>query len=333
MAISKIHAALLCAVFLATGCTPQYNQGVSSGPAVSTHTYVGEKVAVLRSELTRLQEQTNQQRGQFESLRQQNIQESQQYYATVADMNARLQIGTTPGNPILAQQLNTAQSQLASIAVLAQQTSQLASDVSSSSSSSSYLLESIRAARSLSGAVDEDHRQLRILEDDTNRTAIQIDRLSTELTSDVARQQQYVNTERNNLNTLSVAVAGGQLYGSSLSNRLNASAGGGNAIPLAASQNSRPLVLIRFDRANVRYENALYQAVKTALDRRPNATFEVVSLAPATAAQSAMGLTTAQRNAESVVRSMTSMGLPPDRIQVTTSAGQVSVNEVRIFVH
>lgn len=331
MVISKINAALFCAALLVTGCTPQYNQTITPGSMASTHTYVGEKAATLRGELTRLQEQTNQQRSQFEALRQQQIQESQQYHATIADLSARLQVGTTPGNPLLVQQLNVAQGQMASVAALAQQTSQLAAEVSSSSTTSSYLLESIRAARSLSGAVDEDHRQLRILEDDTNRTAIQIDRLMTELTSDVARQQQALNIERNNLNALSVSVTGGQLFGTSLSNRLNAVSAPVATLP-ASVQNSRPLVLIRFDRANVRYETALYRAIKTALDRRPNATFEVVSVAPVSAAQSAMGLTTAQRNAEAVVRSMTSMGLPPDRIQVTTTAGQVSVNEVKVFV-
>ena len=92
----------------------------------STHTYVGEKAATLRGELTRLQEQTNQQRSQFEALRQQQIQESQQYHATIADLSARLQVGTTPGNPLLVQQLNVAQGQMASVAALAQQTSQLA---------------------------------------------------------------------------------------------------------------------------------------------------------------------------------------------------------------
>ncbi len=329
MVISKINAALFCAVLLVTGCAPQYNQGVSSFPV--TNTFVGEKVASLRGELVRLQDQTNQQRSQFEGLRQQQAQESQQYHATVAEMSARLQVGTTPGNPILVQQLNSAQAQLASIAGLAQQTSQLSSEVTASSTTSAYLLESIRAARSLSGAVDEDHRQLRMLEDDANRVAIQIDRLSTELTSDAARQQQAVNIERNNLNTLSVAVSGGQLFGTSLSNRLNAVAAPVSALP-ASARNDRPLVLIRFDRPSVRFEKQLYQAIKTALDHRPNATFEVVSIAPASAAQSAMGLTTAQRNAESVVRSMTSMGLPPDRIQLMTSAGAVNVNEVKVFV-
>src|SRR3546814_14746741 len=53
---------------------------------------------------------------------------------------------------------------------------------------STYLLESVRAAYGLSGAVEEDHRQLAVLEDDTNQTVVMVDRLLTELSDDIRRQ-------------------------------------------------------------------------------------------------------------------------------------------------
>ena len=43
----------------------------------------------------------------------------------------------------------------------------------------------------------------------------------------------------------------------------------------------RPLVVIRFDRANVPYEQALYTAVSRALERRPQALFDLVAVAHA----------------------------------------------------
>ena len=90
---------------------------------------------------------------------------------------------------------------------------QLSTKVAATSGVAGYLLDSVRAARNLSGAVDEDHRQLRVLEDETNSTTVLIERLLTELSTDVQRQQQYVSNERNNLNTLAVSIKNGQLYG------------------------------------------------------------------------------------------------------------------------
>ena len=45
------------------------------------------------------------------------------------------------------------------------------------------------------------------------------------------------------------------------------------------SGDDRPLVVIRFDRRNVKYQ-VLYDAVSRALERRPNARFELVAVSP-----------------------------------------------------
>ena len=39
-------------------------------------------------------------------------------------------------------------------------------------------------------------------------------------------------------------------------------------------------MVIRFDRPNVAYQDALYTAVKAALDRKPSAAFDVVAMTP-----------------------------------------------------
>ena len=99
----------------------------------------------------------------------------------------------------------------------------LANRVASDSSMAAFILESVRATYGLAGAIDEDHRQLAILEDETNRTAVLIDRLLNELSEDVSRQTAYVGNERRNLTTLSLAVKNGELLGTSLANRAYAS--------------------------------------------------------------------------------------------------------------
>ena len=80
---------------------------------------------------------------------------------------------------------------------------------------------------------------------------------------------------------------------------------------------------------------ALYTAINRALARRPQAGFDLVAVAPSAgnAAQSAAAANAARRNAENVLRSLTSMGLPASR--VTLSAGtsnDARTNEVHIYV-
>lgn len=99
--------------------------------------------------------------------------------------------------------------------------------------------------------------------------------------------------------------------------------------------NERPLVIIRFDRPKVEYQQALYNAVSLALSRKPTATFDLVAVSPqrGTAAQMALNSAAAKRNAEDVLRTLTDMGVPSSRVQLLASTDpNVANNEVRIFV-
>ena len=306
-------------------------EGPSEGGVSETGTFVGQKVDSLRNDLRQLEGGLGSQKDQLSQIREQIIHDSQGYHSTIAAIEARLQLGTTPGNPILVQQWNDAQGSLDAVNEDVLKMSRLATDVASTSGMAAYLLESIRAARSLSGAVDQDFANLRTLEDKTNGTTVLIERLLTELSSDVQRQQQYLANERSNLNGLALSIKSGQYIGNSLAFGHVGSAPASTG-PVATD---RPLVVIRFDRAKVAYEDALYTAVKSALDRRPGATFEVVGVAPvaATPGATALGETTARRDAEIVQRTLGQMGLPSDRIRVSASSSPDASNgEVRVFV-
>ena len=310
---------------------PNSSSGYSSG------TFVGQKVVALRNDLSQLQGPLANQNVSLQQIRAQIEQNSARYNGTVAAISTRLQLGTTPGNPVLVQQWSEAQGELDRINGDVLQLNRLASDVAGTSGMAGYLLESVRAARSLSGAVDEDHRQLRILEDDTSATTVVIERLLNEISSDAQRQQQYVSAQKSELNTLAVAIKNGQYYGSALSAaRMNAapfdggSGHAGNSLPAG-----RPLVMIRFDRPNVSYEDALYTAVKSALERRPNAVFDVIAVSSSSGAPgtAALGEAAARRNADNVVRSLSQMGLPSDRIRVSSAySPNASNGEVQVFV-
>ena len=366
MVSKTVNAAVMCAAVMLGGCAyvedalfpttdaadNQYAAATSSPNAdtpsisvtqsnldaspVTTGTFVGQKVNSLRGDLRQLQGVLVQQNQSLTAIRNQTVQDSQQFHGTVAAINARLQVGTTPGNPILSQQWNGAQGELDKINDDVLRLTRLSNEVTTSSGLAAYLLEAVRAARQLSGAVDEDHRQLSVLEDDTNRTAVLIERMLSELSNDVNRQQHYIAAERQNLNTMAVAIKNGQLYGSAFTTSpVGFSAPNFNASVPQDLNTESPLVTIRFDKPNVNYETALYAAIKGAIDRRPDAVFDVVSVAVpgGTPGQDALNASSARRSAEKVVRSLNNFGLPSDRIRLSSSTNANGrVGEVLVYV-
>lgn len=307
-------------------------------PGQPTGTFVGAKAQTFWGELGQLQGTIRNRNDALQTIRGKTQQDSKGYHELMAEMNSRLQVGTTPGNPVLQTQWSQAQTQLDLMSQDIASMNELATQVASDGAMAAYLLDSVRAAFGLSGAVDEDHRQLRILEDQTNQSMVLIERLLNELSQDISRQQSYVANERSNLNTLSLAIKNGQMYGPALSNQAMVRTSvepmrGGMGTP--SISNRRPLVVIRFDRPNVAYEQPLYQAVSRAIDRRPDAAFDVVAVSPAqgTAGQQALNANAARRSAQQVVRSLTDMGLPADRIRVSAVANpQSTTNEVHLYV-
>ncbi len=309
-------------------------------------TIPGRKVAVLRNELNGLQNTINKRADNLTSMRDKIAADASRYHATVAFINSKLQVGTTPGNPIMVENWYKAVNDLETLNQDVIALGQLASQVTSDSAMTSYLLDSVRATYSLSGALDQDHRNLRRLEDETNQTSILIERLLSEINNDVTRQQQYVSNERKNVNTLSLAIRDGQLYGSSLSDPLamagntaaNLSPAGIGAqasygsLPQANIANRRPLMTIRFDRRDVSYEQALYQAAKRALERNPEVIFDLVAVTPSAGGMAA-GVYDARRYAENVMRSLVNMGFPANRIKLSAMGSpRAKSSEVLIFV-
>jgi outer membrane lipoprotein SlyB len=314
-----------------------------AAPGSPTGTIVGAKVQSLRGDVQRLEGSVNQQNGALQQLRQSIAQDAGNYFTLVGGINSRLQAGTTPGNPELLAQWNQAQGALDRMNDDVAKLNSLANQVAQDSSLASFILQSIRATLGLQGAVEEDHRQLRLLEAEVQRMQVPIDNLLTALSDDIARQGTYVANERSNMVTLSLAIQNGQLYGPSLASRGFASAPPAGAPgatatrerPVPGLAERRPLVIIRFDQPKVDYEQALYTAVRRALDRRPDANFDLVAVAPnaGSPAQVALHSDASKRNAENVMRSLTGMGLPADRITLSaTTSASVQTNEVQIYV-
>jgi hypothetical protein len=117
-----------------------------------TGTVVGQKIQSLRDDLLKLQSDLKTENDQLQSLRVSARQFAGNYHSLKAAMNARLQVGTTPGNPELVAQWNQAQAELQQVGASIAALNTLASQVSSTASLSAFLLESTSTTFELRGA-------------------------------------------------------------------------------------------------------------------------------------------------------------------------------------
>jgi len=350
-----------------TASTGVYESMMTEAPRISPEAVLGKdyfspadttastKINEIREEMFALQARVGELSGRLASSQQVGQELAANYYASVATINTQLQSGTTPGNPRLMERLQAAQDALETLSGNVSDLNSLALQISDAASMAGYLQESARAAYGLTGSVEEDYARLAQLEDSVSNTAVLIERLLNNVNDDITRSSAYLSSERSNLRTLSLAIANGDLYGRSLSNRpflsvsqstigadiaaanaagmQPASLGGGSSAGTVPAP--RPLVTIRFDRPDVDYQQAVYQSVSEALERYPNARFELVAVAPGAGnpARKAIESTRARRNAEKVLRSMTQMGLGSERIDLSAMTNEnIQTNEVHIYI-
>jgi hypothetical protein len=95
--------------------------------------------------------------------------------------------------------------------------------------------------------------------------------------------------------------------------------------PARKDADGRPIAKFSFDRDDIDFQEPLYQAMSRALERNPAATFEVSGTSPRGRDADA------KKYVRGVVNALTDMGLPANRIAITTSTGDVKVSEVRIY--
>ena len=298
----------------------------------NTGTFVGQKVVGFRNELNQLQKSIRAYNEELQKVRTSVINNAMQYHKTIGTIEAKLQVGTTPGNPQMFTLLQSAQNNIQTMNANTIALERLSSKVTSDSAMTTYLLDSIRAAYSVSGAVDEDHRQLRILENETNQTSILINSLLNEVNSDISRQRQYIESAKNNIVDLSEAIKVGS-YGvnnvpfSAVSNvRSSAYAPVSSAVA-----SGKPLFTAKFNKSNVNYHDGLRQAVRQAQSAKPSVRFNVVAVSPVGGSQ--LSKKNAQNHAGTIFKEMVEMGVGADRISLSArSSDEVASSEVQIFV-
>src|SRR5262249_28367625 len=139
-------------------------------------------------------------------------------------------------------------------------------------------VQQITAAYDLPGGVDEDRRQLNVLEDEAKQMLVSYDRLRKEVAGDAPRQATFLANERARLAKLAGAIKRGDIYSSTGTSVDYASLPQTTAS--ASADPTKPLVVIKFDRPNVSYQQILLSALQEALKDRPSATFKIVAVTP-----------------------------------------------------
>jgi hypothetical protein len=326
-----------------------------------TGTTVGHTIATLRSQLEGLESKLAANAQHFTDLRNSGGQAAASYQEATGHIQARLSGGTTRGNPELIGEWNTAQGALDSLTGNINALGQLASDVSKDAADAHQEFDTIQSTFEVPGAVDEDHRQLSVLSDETGQTIVLLDRLLREVKQTLQRQTAYVATERGHLTTLADLIKAGNYAGVTESRReaaaprarrtrmaATASAAPAEAAPVrpaaetapagpataaasdvaAAIAAGTPIITIKFKSAHVSYDHALYSALSQALAAKPTASFSVIAVSPGGA-----NAGSADRDAENVMKSMGAMGVPATRMSATsTSDPAIAAAEVRVFV-
>ncbi|HTO41587.1 MAG TPA: hypothetical protein VL026_11475 [Rhizomicrobium sp.] len=303
---------------------------VNVEPGNDTGTPVSQTVGQLRGQLVAIGQRLAANAQRLGDVRTANGNSATTYQQSKAQIMTRLQLGTTRGNPELVSQWNTAQAALDQLSANINALNAVGTDVTTDSSSAHFVLDQIVATFNVSGAVDEDHRQLAVLEDETNQSIILIDRLLKSVADDIQRQTAYVANERANLTTLANGIKNGELYGANMTPMIGATrtasrggvyAGGGAIAVVRVSGGSN-------------FQQPLYSSLNQALASRPASSFEIVAVSPTRGTSNAVQIaqTSAKRRAQEVLRAMTDMGVPASRLQISSSTDPgLAAGEVRVY--
>ena len=309
---------------------------ISNGKVPPIFTYVGQRILDMQDEYSKLNNEISTSEDNFQELRANGIKSAENYHAIVAAIAARLQIGTTPGNPILLQQYEEAQTELASVGAQGQNLVDVGNQIALLSTRVSYLLEQARSAKKLRGAVDEDHRNLSSFQDNLKRRSVDVVRILEELNETVRRRDIFLAAERRRLTQLANAISIGESFGLGLGTIKSLPVMDDNNTSGQRSESNvspNPIAIFRVNREED-FEQNLFGAVSAALDKAPEARFTLVAVSSSAgnASEQAARAESARLNVSKVISSLISMGMPADRLSVSSlSVASVENTEVRLY--
>ena len=292
---------------------------------------ITKKVAGFENQFKQIQDNISKNNTAFLELKKKSADEVRQYYNYNAEIRTRLQNGTTQANPELIKLWQKASNVLNSIDKNSDEATKLSNTFTRIKSELDSLLETIEATLLIPGATESDHEKLKGLEDKANQIVVSLNRLNSDISAWIFRQQQFFNMESKNAPILKKGIQNGSLFSqASVTNTAFPMAMTAADMPEASLSGRRPLMIIRFNKKNVAYKQPLYQTIKATLKKQPDAKFEIVSVTPENSEKDEQE---AAKNAKIIRETMMMTGISEDRIFLTkTKNPTVKTPEVRLYL-
>ena len=316
---------------------PVQQADYDTGP---TGTFVGGKINQFRSDLSSIQNAISSHNNDYLRFKDLVDEQTSVYQGLSSAIRSRLQIGTTPGNPILVGQWNDAQRALEDIQNNVTNLQIVNNRVTADAALIEHLSNAIDSSFFISGAIDEDHNQLKVLKDDVQRTAVLYDRLMNELESKISREIQVLNDERQYMKNIAEDVEIGKFGGrvsapptnaqTSSSSSSSSSSTSPSELKVVPLNYDNAILVIKFDDSSFDYSTALFESISAALEQMPSAGFEVVAVSPTGGASYA---DQARTRASEVFNKILEMGVPSERLTLTSSnSTSAQAEEVHIYL-
>ena len=303
-----------------------------------TGTFVGGKINQFRADLSSIQNAISSHNNDFLRFKDLVDEQTSVYQGLSSAIRSRLQIGTTPGNPILVGQWNDAQRALEDIQNNVNNLQIVNNRVTADAALITHLKNAIDSSFFISGAIDEDHNQLKVLKDDVQRTSVLYARLMDELEQKISREIMILNDERQYMKKLAEDVETGK-FGSRVSSPPTSSGSVSSnkndeqkieTLKIAPLNYDNAILVIKFDDTNFDYSNALFESISNALEQMPSANFEVVAVSPTGGASFS---DKARQRASEVFSKIIEMGVPSERVSLTSSNSTTAqAEEVHIYL-
>ena len=302
-----------------------------------TGTFVGGKINQFRGDLSSIQNAISSHNNDFLRFKDLVDEQTSVYQGLSSAIRSRLQIGTTPGNPILVGQWNDAQRALEDIQNNVNNLQIVNNRVTADAALITHLKNAIDSSFFISGAIDEDHNQLKVLNDDVQRTSVLYARLMDELEQKISREIMILNDERQYMKKLAEDVEVGKFGGrvsspptTSSNIQEQAEPKSIDTVNIAPLNYDNAILVIKFDDTNFDYSTALFESISNALEQMPSANFEVVAVSPTGGASFS---DKARQRASEVFGKIVEMGVPSERMSLTSSNSTTAqAEEVHIYL-
>jgi hypothetical protein len=329
---------------------------LSSPMNIGDEGYVKNAIATLESGVNYLESAYGQRRNNYTAMQDNITASAKAYLDIVSDIRAKLQVGTTPGNPQLLSQLNSARVALDALGSRVINLRELNNTLDRDLSQAIFLKQMGRNAQFIQGSAESDLERIQsdlLRLDRTTRTMETMRDSSNRL---IERQQGLEQIHRNELNLLNQIIYRGvnaesfsfradELTQNGANQALNAPVETSMATPavqvssLADNTKTQPaagnpeLLSLTLAGKKKGFEESLYNAISKAHTQNADVTFALKGVYPTgkTKAETKKLQQQAKKDADTVLTAMVDMGVPASRVTVSVAAGTTDAVQVQLL--